>query len=72
MVSSLLRELRESAQLNQRELAKLLNVPQNTIHRMEVGTRRCDALELIDWARACGASPRMAFDRLVRAAGGKR
>ena len=63
----ILQEMRETAGLSQRELADHLGVAQNTIHRMEVGSRRCDPVELIDWTRACGASPRSVFDRLVRA-----
>jgi len=67
LVPALLRELRESAGITQRELAARLNVAQNTIHRMEIGSRRCDVLELIDWAKACGASPRTVLDRLLKA-----
>lgn len=61
----LLRELREQAGLTQRQLAERLKVPQNTIHRLEVGSRRCDVFELIDWCQACGASARGVFNRLV-------
>ena len=66
LLPDLLRELREQASLTQRQLAQKLKVAQNTVHRMEIGSRRCDAIELIAWARACGASPRTVFDRLVR------
>lgn len=64
----ILRQLREEAGLTQRQLAEQLGVAQNTVHRMEIGSRRCDALELIDWAKACGASPRSAFEKLLRRA----
>lgn len=54
------------AGLNQRELAEALGVAQNTVHRMEIGSRRCDVVELIEWARACGASPKRACERVIR------
>ena len=62
----ILRQLREDAGLTQRQLAEQLGVAQNTIHRMEIGSRRCDVLELIDWAKVCGASPRSVFERVLR------
>jgi len=40
-------------------------MPQNTIYRMEQGIRRCDALELIDWCRACEANPKKIFAQLL-------
>lgn len=67
----LLQKLRQAAGLTQRQLAERLGVAQNTVHRMEIGSRRCDAVELIDWARACGSSPQSVFDRLVREIEGK-
>jgi len=65
VVPAILRELRENAGLTQRELGKRLGLPQNTIHRMEVASRRCDPVELIDWAKACGADPVTTFRRIV-------
>lgn len=63
----LLRSLRENAGFTQRQLAAALGLPQNTVFRMEQGIRRCDAIELIDWALACGADPRKVFGQLVKA-----
>jgi len=61
ILPTLLCELRAAAGLSQRELAGRLRVAQNTVHRMEIGSRRCDAVELIQWARACAADPIEAF-----------
>jgi DNA-binding XRE family transcriptional regulator len=61
-----LAELRIAAGFTQRDLAAKLKVAQNTVYRMEVGSRRCDAIELIQWARACGADPVETFVSIVR------
>ncbi|MEM9108878.1 MAG: helix-turn-helix transcriptional regulator [Planctomycetota bacterium] len=64
-MTELLAAARAKSGLTQRELAEKLGVPQNTIHRMERGIRRTDALELIDWCRACGVDPVRQFRTLL-------
>ena len=64
-VPALLKELREAAGLTQRELAKKLDCPQITVHRMEVNTRRADICELFQWAKACDANPKKVFLRIL-------
>ena len=61
-----LREMREKAGLTQRELAKLLNKPQNFVHRSETGGRRLDPIELIFWCQKCGVNPKTAIGRLAK------
>ena len=42
---------RENAGLSQGEVARLLNMPQSRLSRMESGERRIDVIELADLAR---------------------
>lgn len=65
-VPGLLRELRESAGLTQRDLATRLGLKQPLIHKTEVGERRADITEFLDWCVACGTDPEAVFRRLVR------
>ena len=67
IVPKLLKQMREDAGLTQRELAERLKTSQNTIHRMECATRRCDAVELIEWCNACGANPKRVCQQLIDA-----
>jgi transcriptional regulator with XRE-family HTH domain len=60
-----LREMRKNAGLTQRDLAKLLNKPQNFVHRCETGGRRIDAIELIIWCQKCGVNPKTAIGKLT-------
>ena len=64
---ALLRRLREAAGLTQRELAKKLRMTHVWCHKSEVGERRVDCTEFIDWCAACGVDPGDAFDELRRA-----
>jgi len=50
----LLRRLREDAQLIQRELGKKLKVSHVFVHKSEIGERRVDITEFMDWCRTCG------------------
>lgn len=61
-----LREMRENAGFSQRDLAKLLNQPQNFVHRSETGGRRLDPMELILWCKACGINPKTAIVKLAK------
>ena len=62
----LLRDLREAAGLSQRALAQKLNVTHMFVHKSEIGDRRVDVSEFMDWAVACGVDPGKAFDELRR------
>ncbi|OTG61476.1 transcriptional regulator [Acinetobacter sp. ANC 4204] len=42
-------ELRESQNVTQVELARLLNKPQSYVSKVEILERRLDVIELIDW-----------------------
>jgi transcriptional regulator with XRE-family HTH domain len=61
----LLRNLREEAELTQRDLGERLGKPQSWIHNCEVGNRRVDVSEFAEWATACGVEPRDAFARFL-------
>jgi transcriptional regulator with XRE-family HTH domain len=64
-VPGLLRALREEAELTQRELGERLNKPQSWVYNCETANRRVDVTEFVAWARACGAEPEGAFNRLL-------
>ncbi len=61
---ALLRELREGASFTQRDLAKKMAVTHVFIHKSEIGDRRVDVTEFMDWCLACGVNPEEAFRRL--------
>lgn len=60
-----LRELRETADLTQRQLGKILNKPQSYIYNCETANRRVDITEFIEWSKGCGVSPEKAFRRYL-------
>lgn len=64
-----LRQLRESAGLTQRDLAKKLGVTHVFIHKSEVGDRRVDVAEFMDWCLNCGIDPEEAFRQLRKTRG---
>ncbi|WP_425918044.1 helix-turn-helix domain-containing protein [Acinetobacter sp. TSRC1-2] len=53
-------ELRESKNVTQVELARLLNKPQSYVSKVEILERRLDVIELMDWLGALSAE----FDEL--------
>lgn len=53
----MLRAMRESAGLTQRDLARKLRIHNTMIHRSEIGDRRIDPVEFAAWCRACDADP---------------
>ncbi len=59
-----LREMRESAGLTQRSLAVKLGVTHVFVHKSEIGERRVDVTEFMDWCRACGVDSEKAFHTL--------
>jgi hypothetical protein len=71
LLPGLLREMRESAGLTQRQLAVKLRDPHVFVHKSEVGARRVDVAEFMDWCIACSAEPEAALKLLRHAAGCK-
>ena len=53
----LLLRMREAAGLTQRDLAKKLKMSQPWVHKSELGERRVDVAEFMDWCLACGIDP---------------
>jgi len=56
VVRALLLEIRIEAQLTQIALAVALKRNQTYVSSVERGIVRADALQLLDWCRACGVS----------------
>jgi transcriptional regulator with XRE-family HTH domain len=65
-VKAILLRMREDAKLTQRALAKRLRQTQPWVHKSEVGERRVDISEFLEWCIACGVNPEDAFRRLIR------
>ena len=63
---SMLRGMRESAGLTQRELAKKLSLSHTIVHASETAERRVDVAEFIDWSVACGLDPLTAFQQFLQ------
>ena len=61
----LLRKMRESAGMTQRDLGKKLKKPQSWIYNCESTNRRVDVTEFVLWCRACGVDPRAEFEQVV-------
>ena len=62
----LLREMRERAGQTQRALAVKLGVTRVFVHKSEIGERRVDITEFLDWCCACGVDPEQEFRKLRR------
>lgn len=56
--------MRENAGFTQRDLAQKLHMTQPWVHKSEIGERRVDITEFIDWCIACGEDVEKAFHRL--------
>lgn len=65
-VPSLLKEMRSTAGLTQRDVGKKLGKPQSYVHNCEVLNRRVDIAEFIAWAEVCEINPKTAFSRLLK------
>ncbi|MBI5765565.1 MAG: helix-turn-helix transcriptional regulator [Planctomycetes bacterium] len=63
---AMLRRMREEAQFTQRDLAKRLRRSQPWVHKTEIGERRADITEFLDWCIACKVDPEQAFHELCR------
>lgn len=57
ILGALIRDIRDSAGLSQWELADRLGRPQSFVSKVESGDRYLRVLELLEVAKACGASP---------------
>lgn len=62
----LLRDLREEAELTQRELGKRLKKPQSWIHNCESSNRRVDVAEFCSWCEACEVDPAAGIRRFLK------
>ena len=67
-VPGFLRQLREQADLTQRQIGEILGRPQSWVYNCETGNRRVDVAEFCDWCRACNIPPANAIRRLDRKA----
>ncbi len=65
LLPPLLRNMRESAGMTQRDLGKRLKKPQSWIYNCESANRRVDVTEFVAWCRACGANPKEAFEDVL-------
>ena len=63
----MLKEMREQANMSQRDIGKILNKPQSYIYNCECLNRRLDITEFILWSKACGVDPKKAFAKLLKA-----
>jgi predicted transcriptional regulator len=66
-IPSLLREMRENAQLTQRALAWRVKRSQPWVHKSEIGERRVDVSEFLEWCLACEVNPEEIFRKLIQA-----
>jgi transcriptional regulator with XRE-family HTH domain len=65
LLPAALRRIRCQASLTQRELARKLRVTHVWVHKSEVGDRRVDVTEFMDWCVACGTDPVEEFRNLA-------
>lgn len=61
----LLRRLRETAGMTQRDLGKKMRKPQSWVYNCESANRRVDVTEFVLWAKACGAEPLKSFAEVI-------
>jgi transcriptional regulator with XRE-family HTH domain len=69
LLPALLRSIRQEASFTQRQLAAKLRVNHVFVHKSEIGERRVDVTEFMDWCLACGVDPVEAVRRLRRQRG---
>jgi transcriptional regulator with XRE-family HTH domain len=65
---ALLRKIREEAHLSQSALAEKLGRPQTFVSKSELGERRVDFLETLEFCTACGVTVAQFNKRLEQAA----
>lgn len=66
IVPEFLRQIRNKAELSQREIGKLLGKPQSYVHNCETANRRVDIVEFIAWSKVCGVNPKTSLSRLLK------
>jgi hypothetical protein len=54
---ALLKVWRLKAGLTQRSMGEILRKPHTYVYKVEVGNRRIDPLEFIQWCKACRVDP---------------
>lgn len=59
-------DIRESAGVTQRELARRLGRAHSYVSRIELGDRRLDVPEFIEWCGCLKADPVAVFKRVVK------
>ena len=64
-IPALLREMREAAELTQRQIGNKLRRPQSWVYNCETANRRVDVAEFIAWCHACGVDPLAAVSKLL-------
>jgi transcriptional regulator with XRE-family HTH domain len=64
-VPRLLRQIREESKLTQRDLASRMKRAQPWIHKSEIGERRVDVSEFLDWCEVCECDPLQAIRQIV-------
>jgi transcriptional regulator with XRE-family HTH domain len=65
-IPGLLREMRAQAELTQRDLASRLHRSQPWVHKSEIGERRVDISEFLDWCLGCEKDPEEVFRALLK------
>lgn len=65
-ILGLLRRMRQDAGLTQAALAKRLKRTRTFVTKCELGERRIDVLEWIEFCRACRVEPTNAFKKLLK------
>lgn len=63
---AMLRKMRQDAGFTQRQLAAKLRTNHVWVHKSEIGERRVDIAEFMDWCLACGVDAEQAFRELRR------
>ena len=64
LLPGLLRQMRQDASLTQRQLAAKLGTNHVWVHKSEIGERRVDVSEFMDWCAGCGRDPEEMFHQL--------
>ena len=62
---SLLRAMREEAELTQRELGDAIGHAQSWVYNCETGNRRVDLAEFVIWCKACDVTPESGMKRFL-------
>ncbi len=66
-VPKLLLKMRTDADMTQRDLAAKVKKSQPWVHKSEIGERRVDIAEFVEWSVACGIDPLDACRKIISA-----